>query len=212
MKCVAVVPMKLNNRRLPGKNTKSFTNGEPLCHYILSTLKKLPCLDEIFVYCSDPAIQSFIPQGVRYLERPKSLDQDSTKINEVLLSFAKEVDADCYLMTHATSPFISTESLIKGVELVMSGKYDSSFAARKIQDFLWEDGRPFNYSLDSIPRTQDLKPLFVETSGFYCYRHDVIINKNRRSGDNPAIVEVSSIEAIDIDEYECYKSGSTTRS
>ena len=38
MKTVAIVPMKLNNRRLPQKNTKSFTNGKPLCHYILSTL------------------------------------------------------------------------------------------------------------------------------------------------------------------------------
>ena len=33
MKTVAIVPMKLNNRRLPQKNTKSFTNGKPLCHY-----------------------------------------------------------------------------------------------------------------------------------------------------------------------------------
>ena len=30
--------MKLNNRRLPQKNTKPFTNGRPLCWYILSTL------------------------------------------------------------------------------------------------------------------------------------------------------------------------------
>ena len=37
MKTVAVVPMKLNNRRLPQKNTKPFTNGKPLCWYILST-------------------------------------------------------------------------------------------------------------------------------------------------------------------------------
>ena len=31
-KVTAVVPMKLNNRRLPQKNTKSFTNGKPLCY------------------------------------------------------------------------------------------------------------------------------------------------------------------------------------
>jgi len=35
MKTVAVVPMKLNNSRLPNKNIKEFTNGKPLCHYIL---------------------------------------------------------------------------------------------------------------------------------------------------------------------------------
>lgn len=36
---VAFVPLKLNNERLPGKNTKPFTNGKPLITYILSTLQ-----------------------------------------------------------------------------------------------------------------------------------------------------------------------------
>lgn len=34
MKTVVIVPMKLNNRRLPQKHTKSFTNGKPLCYYL----------------------------------------------------------------------------------------------------------------------------------------------------------------------------------
>ena len=40
MKTIAFVPMKLKNERLPGKNTKPFTHGKPLCKYILETLKK----------------------------------------------------------------------------------------------------------------------------------------------------------------------------
>ena len=74
MKIVAVVPMKLNNRRLPQKNTKAFTNGKPLCYYILSTLLKIKSIDEIYVYCSNPDIKEFIPEGVRYLKRSSSLD------------------------------------------------------------------------------------------------------------------------------------------
>ena len=31
MKTIAIVPMKLNNRRLPQKNTKSFTNAAASC-------------------------------------------------------------------------------------------------------------------------------------------------------------------------------------
>ena len=54
MKVTAFVPMKLNNERLPGKNTKAFTNGKPLCQYILNTLLKVKEIDEIYVYCSDP--------------------------------------------------------------------------------------------------------------------------------------------------------------
>ena len=116
--------------------------------------------------------------------------------------FTKEVPADIYVMTHTTAPFITKESIEKGLKAVESGKYDSSFAAKKLQDFLWKDGIPFNYELNNIPRTQDLPPLYEETSGFYIYRHDVMATLHRRIGEKPFIVEVGEIEAVDIDEPE----------
>ncbi len=202
MRTVAVVPMKLNNRRLPQKNTKRFTNGRPLCQYILSTLLEVEKIEKVYVYCSNPAIREYLPEGVEYLQRSESLDQDSTKMNEVLQAFAKQVPAEVYVMTHTTAPFISKESIEKGIQAVQSGEYDSAFAAKKLQDFLWKDGHPFNYELDSIPRTQDIPPLFEETSGFYIYRSEVMTRHNRRIGDKPYIVEVGEIESIDIDEAE----------
>lgn len=202
MKIVAVVPMKLNNRRLPQKNTKSFTNGKPLCYYILSTLLKVEGIDEIYVYCSNPDICDFIPEGVKYLRRSESLDQDTTKMNDVLKCFATDVPADIYVMTHTTAPFVKPESIKKGLDAVTSGEYDSSFAAKKLQDFLWKDGVPFNYELDNIPRTQDLSPLYEETSGFYIYEKTVMTEMGRRIGNKPYIVEVGEIESVDIDEAE----------
>lgn len=202
MKIVAVVPMKLNNRRLPQKNTKCFTNGNPLCYYILSTLLKIKQIDEVYVYCSNPEIKEFIPEGVKFLKRSESLDTDTTKMNEVLRCFAKDVPADVYVMTHTTAPFISYESIQKGLQAVVENGYDSSFAAKKLQDFLWKDGVPFNYDLTNIPRTQDLDPLYEETSGFYIYKSDVMTQYNRRIGNSPYIVEIGEIESIDIDEAE----------
>lgn len=202
MKIVAIVPMKLNNRRLPQKNTKRFTNGKPLCSYILSTLLEIDKIDEVYVYCSNPEIKEFIPNKVKFLQRSESLDKDTTSMTEVLTCFTKEVPADIYVMTHTTAPFISKESIQKGLESVVSGKYDSSFAAKKLQDFLWMEGKPFNYTLDNIPRTQDLQPIYEETSGFYIYTHDVMTELHRRIGENPFIVEIGEIESIDIDEVE----------
>ena len=202
MKTVAIVPMKLNNRRLPQKNTKSFTNGRPLCHYILSTLLKVEGIDEVYVYCSNPDIRDFIPEGVKYLRRSESLDQDTTKMNEVLKCFAADVPADIYVMTHSTAPFEKAASIKKGLDAVASGEYDSSFAAKKLQDFLWKDGAPFNYELDNIPRTQDLPPMYEETSGFYIYEKTIMTELGRRIGNKPYIVEVGEIESVDIDEAE----------
>lgn len=202
MKITAVVPMKLNNQRLPQKNTKAFQSGKPLCYYILSTLLKCKYIDEIYVYCSNSEITKYIPEKVKYLTRSSELDLNTTKMNEVLKAFAEDVDSDIYLMTHTTAPFVKAESIEKGLEAVISGEYDSAFAAKKLQEFLWKDGRPFNYELDNIPRTQDILPMYEETSGFYIYRKEVIAEMNRRIGDKPYIVEVSKIESCDIDEEE----------
>lgn len=201
-KIVAVVPMKLNNSRLPQKNIKRFTNGAPLCSYILNTLSQIKLIESIYVYCSNPEIKKYIPPYVKYLKRSELLDLDTTSMNEVLKSFATDVPADMYVMAHTTAPFIKKESIEKGINQVVSNQYDSSFAAKKLQDFIWQDNKPMNYDLDKIPRTQDLQVLYEETSGFYIYQENVILEQGRRIGNNPFIVEVGEIEAIDIDEPE----------
>lgn len=202
MSTVAVVPIKFNSTRLPNKNIRPFANGKPLCWYIFNTLLQIESIDQVYVYCSNDKIKDYLPKGVQFLERSKELDQDSTKMNEVLVSFANQIYADTYIMTHATSPFVSKESINKGISAVKDKGYDSAFAAKRIQDFLWKDGKPFNYELDNIPRTQDLDPIFCETSGFYIYNYSVINNLNRRIGNKPYIVEVSEIESVDIDVAE----------
>ena len=159
MKVAAVVPMKLNNRRLPQKNTRPFTNGRPLCWYILSTLLEVKAIEKVYVYCSNPSIQEYLPQGVEYLRRGEDLDQDSTKMNEVLARFAGEVPADVYVMTHTTAPFVRKESIEKGLEAVLSGAYDSAFAVKELRDFLWKDGKPFNYAGRHPPHPGSGAPL-----------------------------------------------------
>ena len=199
MKIVALVPMKLNSERVRNKNIRKFDNGRPLCTYILDTLKNVNNIDEIYVYCSDEKIKDYIPEEIIYLKRSNSLDQSTTKINEVLKAFAQDVDADYYVLTHATAPFITKETIEKGVEIIRNGEYDSVFTVTKLQDFLWKDNKPLNYSLDAIPRTQDLEPLYEETSGLYIYSKELILKEGRRIGYNPFMLEVSKIEALDID-------------
>lgn len=199
MKIVAFVPIKMNNERLPGKNTKAFSDGNPLISCILETLSKVPELDEIYVYCSNPEIQKYFPnEKIHYLQRSEYLDQSTTKFNEVLSSFAKDVKADVYVLTHATAPFIKPERFTEGIKAILSDKYDSALSVTKLQEFLWKNGKPFNYDPVSIPRTQDLTPMFKETCGMYIYRYELISQENKRIGHHPYLVEVSEIEAIDI--------------
>lgn len=198
MKTVAFVPIKLNNERLPGKNTKCFANGRPLLTYILNTLLTVKGIDERYVYCSDESIKAFIPDGIYYLQRDSYLDLSTTSFNEVLTSFAEKVESDIYILTHATAPFIKKETFEKAIEMLRTGNYDSALSVKRMQEFIWKDGQPFNYNPDHIPRTQDLEPLYVETCGMYVYKSDLIKKKQRRVGLNPYLIEVDEIEACDI--------------
>lgn len=200
MKIVAYVPMKLNNERLSNKNTRSFDNGRPLLTYILETLCQTKGLSDVYAYCSDETIKQYLPDQVKYLTRSISLDRSETKINEVMLSFAKDVEADIYVLAHATAPFISAASIENGISKIVNEGYDSALAVTKLQDFLWKDGKPFNYNPSFVPRTQDLPPMYAETTGLYIYTRDLIINQNRRVGERPYLIPVSKIEAIDINE------------
>lgn len=205
MKTVAFVPIKTNNERLPGKNTKSFSNGKPLITYILHTLLRVRNVDEIWVYCSDETIRDYLPDGVRFLKRDPYYDLSTTPFNEVLTSFASLVDADVYVLTHATAPFIEADSIARGVDAVKSGQYDSATAVVKLQEFLWKDGAPYNYDPANIPRTQDLVPLYSETCGLYVYTKALITEKTRRIGDKPCLIEVSKIEACDINDADDFR-------
>lgn len=200
MKVVAFVPLKLNNERLPGKNLKRLNDGTPLLSCILETLLRVEGLDEIYVYCSDSAVKEFLPPGVSYLSRSQNLDRSDTKINEVLQSFACDIPADVYVLAHATAPFVRAASINNGIEKVISGTNDCALTVLKQQEFMWQHGRPVNYRLDAVPRTQDLEPVFIETTGLYIYTRKLIMERNVRIGDRPFLIEISKIESVDINE------------
>ena len=163
MKTVAFVPIRLNSQRVAGKNLRPL-DGSPLMCHILKTLTEVEGIDEVYVFCSDEGIRALLPEGVQLLLRDPSLDSDTTLGREIYDSFTARVGADLYILAHATSPFIRAATLADALGKVRSGEYDSAFSAEKIQTFAWFEGRPLNYALDNIPRTQTIEPVYIETS------------------------------------------------
>ena len=204
MKIVCFKPIKLNNQRLPGKNTMSL-NGKPLCRYIFDTVNKVRGIDERYVYCSNEDIIPYMSEGINFLKRDPYLDGFQVKGLEIIDYFVRDVDADIYVLTHVTQPFTKSESIEKALEKVVSGEYDSAFSAVSLQDYLWMDGKPINYDPQNIVRTQDLKPIYMETGAFFIFRKEVFTKLGRRIGNKPYIFGIDQFEAIDIDEAEDFK-------
>ena len=198
MKRVAFVPIRLNSQRVEGKNLREL-GGRPLMTYLLKTLTQVENIDEVYLYCSNPDVQQYLPEGVKFLQRDERLDSNTTLGEEIYDAFTSEVDADIYILAHATSPFIRTATIADAVARVESGEYDSAFSAERVQTFAWWDGKPLNYSLDRVPRTQDLEPVYVETSAFFVFEREVWQGKHRRIGERPYMAVTDRIESMDID-------------
>lgn len=200
MKKVIVVPIKLNNERFPGKNVKCFSDGTPLVSVALNALSALAGIDGHYVFCSHEAICRYISPPFQFLKRPDYLDLPEATPQDIIRELMDRVDAEIYMFSHVTSPFVSREHLEECISAVSCEGYDSAFTAHRIQKLLWqEDCTPLNFNAEKVPRTQDLHPLFEEVSAAYVFRKSTFQRLNRRIGVNPKIVEVSDLEAIDID-------------
>ena len=209
MKVVAFIPIKLNNERIPGKNLKSFGDGTPLIHLIEKNILNVNSIDERYVYCSSDQIKEYIIPGITYIKRPEVLDTSMTRCNDIIKSFVNDIDADIYIMAHATSPFVTSEHIQECLDAVISGKYDSAYAAVKMQNFIWYHGKPLNFEINNNLRTQDMEPIFCELSTPFVFTKDAFFKTGGRTGENPYCCQCSTVEGIDIDYPEDFELANT---
>ena len=97
---VALVPLKLNSRRLPNKNFLRL-GKHPLAYYIFKTLSTIEDIERVFCYTSQPQLLTFLPKEVELLMRPNHLDGDSIKANELFYNAVSNIDAEIIVICHA---------------------------------------------------------------------------------------------------------------
>lgn len=200
---VSLIPVKLNSERVRDKNIRPFFDGKPLIRFISDIVLECKYFDEIYVYCSSEKIKNYIPEQIMFLKRPEFLDGNSCNCNDIIREFMKVIDSDIYSVNHATAPFTASKSIDKCVEAVAGeNAFDSAFIVRKIQTFLWSKNGPVNFDPQHFPRTQDLEPIYMETSGAHVFTREVFRKYNCRYGVSPYYVEATEIEGIDIDTEE----------
>ena len=202
---IAIVPLKERSQRFPGKNL-AILNEKPLYESILKTLLLVEEIDEIYIYSSSTKFK--VPfQGktnkIFHKTRPSTLDGDNVSINEVLRVFLSDTDAETIVLAHATSPFISPETISVCLNKVKTGSNDSALAALKLHKFVVFKGNPLNFNRDQdLPPLQTIEPVVIEQGGLYVFRKSEFLARNTRVGVNPHFAYVNLFEGIDIDTAE----------
>lgn len=201
---VAVVPMRHNSERVPGKNYRPLA-GKPLYHHIVHTLGHVPEIDRIVIDTDSDFIiadcAQYFPQ-VEVVMRPEHLRDGGISMNDVLLNTLEQIEADVVLQTHSTNPFLQAPTVSAALKLFLeTGRdFDSLFSVTRLQARLWDvDTRPVNHDPSVLLRTQDLAPLFIENSCFFIFTPQVLRDRGNRIGARPRMVEISMLEAVDID-------------
>ena len=204
-KIAALVPMRHNSERVPGKNYRNFA-GVPLYHRIIKSLLACPAINTVVIDTDSPFIEEdvarYFPE-VRVLQRPEHLKAGTVPMNDVLLHDTSQIEADYYLQTHSTNPLLLPETISKAIDNFLDNypMYDSLFGVTRLQTRLWDGlAKAVNHNPAILLRTQDLPPIYEENSCLYIFTRDILKTKHNRIGNRPLMFEIDALEAVDIDE------------
>ncbi len=203
-KIVALVPMRHDSKRVPGKNYRPMC-GKPLYAHIIETLLEVETISQVVVDTDSPPVIEGLTRDypqVKVLIRPDELRADTTPTNEILVHDTAQVPADLYLQTHSTNPLLKVDTVRRAIEKLSQSfpEYDSLFGVTRLQTRLWDElGRAVNHNPAILLRTQDLPPIFEENSCIYLFTRETLLTKRNRLGERPMLFEIDAREATDID-------------
>lgn len=216
-KTLAIIPARGGSKRIPKKNIKSFC-GYPIIKYTISAAIDSGCFDEVMVSTDDPKIAKVaIAYGAKvpFLRSSKTSDDHThlvDVVDEVLAKYAeagREFEHICCILP--TAPFITPEKIVAGLSLLKDKNADSVFTvtqfsypierALHLNDNKAEMRWPEYYT----KRSQDLPISHHDAGQFYWLSVDSFRKQKKFFADNSYAIELSELEAQDIDTPEDWR-------
>jgi CMP-N-acetylneuraminic acid synthetase len=201
---IALLPMKGHSERVPGKNFLRL-GDKPLYRWVLGTLLEIDRIATVVIntdaeeLLGDPELAENPRVVVR--RRIPELCGDLVSMNRVLMDDVDHTEGDVYLMTHATNPLLSADTIRAALARFDQGDADSLFSVTRVQTrFYRRDASPVNHDPAQLIRTQDLEPWYEENSCLYLFTREAFLATGARIGRKPVMFETPRLESIDIDD------------
>lgn len=213
MKLLALVPARGGSKRVLNKNIREL-GGKPLIAWTIEAASGVPELVDVLVSTDNPAIARVAETAgalVPWL-RPAELATDTATSMAVCMHaldwYEKEKGPiDGLMLLQPTSPFRSSDSIRRGIELFREHPQRSVVAFSPAESHpMWcytvngDSIQPFLDAANKPARSQDLPPAYVINGAFYIAGPTYLRQNRSFLGQNtvPLIME-NPLEAIDID-------------
>jgi pseudaminic acid cytidylyltransferase len=176
---LAIIPARGGSKRIPRKNIRNFL-GKPIIAYSIEAARQSKLFDQVVISTDDNEIAD-VARGLGAevpFMRPEKLSDDHTGTADVvkhaLSWFAEQgTPAEFACCIYATAPFVTSQDLQDGFELLSSSRKSYAFSVTSfgfsIQRALrlTEGGlEPFSPA-HSETRSQDLEEAFHDAGQFY---------------------------------------------
>lgn len=207
-KILIVIPARGQSKGIPRKNL-GLMAGKPLISYAIDIALRLRQIynADVTVDTDDLEIAEVVSgYGVEVVMRPAALAGDFVTLDPVIYHATKEMETrqqvryDIVVTMQATSPTLKFETVKKAIDLFLERvEEDTLISVTNSPHLSWKKKQEMivpNY-VQRLNR-QQLPADYKETGGFLITRRR-FVSETTRFGDNIAVYEVDSKEAVDID-------------
>lgn len=202
---IAFVHAKGSSSRVPNKNLRVLGDKPLFCHAITNASMSESIDTVVIDSDSDDILSIGETYGAVPIKRPPELASNAVTGDELAYwqaSLAPE--SQVVVQVVPTSPFIRPETIDKAVREVLQNGKDSAVGVFQEALYIWVNGRPAYYLEDgTIPNSFEMDKITYETTGLYANKTEaVLVSRKRTTVENVALVQLSKIESVDINDLD----------
>jgi pseudaminic acid cytidylyltransferase len=215
MKPIAIIIARGGSKRIPRKNIKDFL-GKPIIAYSIETALKSGIFENVFVSTDDEEIAEIAEKYgakipfMRSAENANDFATTADVLKEFINNFPVKLSREACCI-YPTAPFITVDLLKQAYEKLINGNFDTVFPIQRfgfpIQRalVLRDEKLTWRNPENAQVRSQDLEPTFHDAGQFYFFRIKPFLERNTLLTKNSAGIEISEMQAHDIDNEEDWK-------
>lgn len=170
-KIICMIPARLGSKRIKNKNLR-LLEGKPLVSHVAVKAKEAGVFNDIYINSEAEIFSQLCDDfGIKFYKRSQELAGDDATNDMFVLDFINNIECDIIIQINPTSPLITVDEIKKFVKRMVDEDLDTLHGVKLEQIEGLFNGKALNFDpLKKMPRSQDLEPVMIFSSGIMGWR------------------------------------------